>query len=165
MEQIKALVLKPKSSLLGWLIPLGFIALLLPVILSNRSSLSKNPIQFFVSSGIIGLFLFELIIFPTMKYELKNDALYLRCGPFVSKILYSAIKNISKTNLQFHPIASCRWPGFALGKCYYADRGIVQMYSTRMCNGIILIETTTQLFGISPQNEELFIKSLRARIG
>jgi hypothetical protein len=105
-----------------------------------------------------------LLILPTIRYELKNDALYLKCGPFVSKISYSEIKRVTKTDLVFHPIASCRWPGFALGDCYYADRGNVRMYSTRMCNGIILIETATRLYGISPQNEDLFITELKKRI-
>ncbi|MGB9721843.1 MAG: PH domain-containing protein [bacterium] len=99
-----------------------------------------------------------------MRYELRKDALYLRCGPFVSKIPYSEIKKVSKTNLAFHPIASCRWPGFALGDCYYGDWGNVRMYSTRMCNDIILIKTTTRLYGITPNNEEFFIANLKRKI-
>ncbi|MGB9721844.1 MAG: PH domain-containing protein [bacterium] len=99
-----------------------------------------------------------------MRYELRPDGLYLRGGPFVFKIPYPDIKQISKTDLIFHPAASNRWPGYAFGVCYYADAGEVTMCATRMCKAIILIQTIGRLYGITPQDEEAFIANLKKRI-
>jgi len=163
------IIFRPKFSLSGFLFPvgmIGFMLLMTRVISPTFSQLPLHSLILFIAitGSICGVFLFTLLILPTIKYELKNDALYLKCGPFVSKISYSEIKRIIKTDLIFHPIASCRWPGFALGDCYYADRGNVRMYSTRMCNDIILIETAARLYGITPKDEELFITELKRKI-
>jgi hypothetical protein len=163
------IVFKPKFSLIGFLFPVGMIIFLLFMIWIISPTFAQLPTHSLIlligiTGGICSAFLFALLILPTMRYELRNEALYLKCGPFVSKVSYSEIKRVIKTDLVFHPIASCRWPGFALGDCYYGDRGTVRMYSTRMCSDIILIETVTRLYGISPRDEDLFITELKKRI-
>jgi hypothetical protein len=166
---MKIIIFKPKSFLLGYLFNGGIIVFLLFIMVLTLK-FSKVPSGFFLIFYIVitiplwGITLFFMLIFHTMRYELREDALYLRCGPFKSRIPYSEIKKISKTNLVFHPIASPRGPGFAFGDCYYADRGVVRMYSTRMCKDIILIETEKKLYGITPKDEELFINELKKRI-
>lgn len=100
-----------------------------------------------------------------MRYEFKNEALWLRCGPFCYKIPYSEIEEIIKTNLQYHP-TSMGWklPGYTIGKIYYTDRGYVRMCATGLCKDIILIKTTKGFYGITPSNEEKFLETLRVRL-
>lgn len=162
------IIFKPKFSLWGWLLPVCFIVFLVFLIWLKYPRLFKDT-SLMVKHGIfivpfIFLFLFEIIILFTIRYELHADALYLRGGPFVYKIPYADIKQTSKTDLAFHPAASNRWPGYAFGECYYADAGSVTMCATRMCKGIILIQTTTKLYGITPKDEGLFITTLKKKL-
>lgn len=165
---METIVIKAKPSLFGLMIPVGFISFFLFMIAKLYPILARHTtdliIFIIVHIGMIGLFFFLMVIQYTMRYELKPDALYLKCGPFTCKILYTDIKKVIKTDLIFHPIASCRYPGFALGNCYYTDWGNVHMYSTRMCNDVILIITNNGLYGVTPRDEELFITNLKIRI-
>ncbi len=108
--------------------------------------------------------LFFLIIYPTMRYEFRKESLWLRCGPFCWEIPYSEIKEIVKTDLQYHP-TSTGWklPGYTIGKVYYADRGNIRMCATSMCKNIILIKTNKSIYGITPKDEEKFIQVLKER--
>jgi hypothetical protein len=76
----------------------------------------------FILSIILGASIFFLLIYPTMRYELRTDALWLICGPFHWKIPYSEIKEIIKTDLRYHP-TSTGWklPGYTIGKVYYIE--------------------------------------------
>lgn len=157
-----------KFSLWGWLLPICFISFLIFLIWVKYPLLFVEP-SLMLKHGLFVipfsfLFIFEIVILFTMRYELRTDALYLRGGPFVYKIPYADIKQISKTDLAFHPAASNRWPGYAFGECYYADAGSVTMCATRMCKGIILIQTTAKLYGITPKDEELFIATLKKKL-
>lgn len=162
------IIFKPKFSLWGWLVPFLFIGFLwfciwlkYPTIFIEIDLLKKHglPLVFFSLLALL-----EIIILFTIRYELDDEALYLKGGPFIFKIPYSEIKQICKANLVFHPAASNRWPGYAFGDCYYADAGKVTMCSTRMCKGIIIIQTITKLYGVSPKDEEEFIRKLKERM-
>lgn len=72
---------------------------------------------------IIGLFLHDLLIYKTIRYEFKDDELYLICGKYSDKIDYKEIDSWEKKNLTFNPLASTRMPGFSLGDCYYSNEG------------------------------------------
>jgi len=162
------IIFKPKFSLWGWLLPLCFIGFLTFLIWVKYPQLFINP-SLRIKHGLFVIplslfFVFDIVILFTMQYEFRPDALILRGGPFVYKIPYSDIKQISKTDLMFHPIACNRYPGFAFGDCYYADAHEVTMCATRMCKGIILIQTIKRLYGITPKDEDLFITELKKRI-
>lgn len=163
-----SMVFKPRTSLGGWLLPLLFIGFLIfmiwlkyPTLFIDRSLMIKHGL-FVVPFSL--LFLIEIIIFAAMRYELHSDALYLKGWIFSYKIYYPEIKQITKTDLTFHPATSNRWPGYAFGDCYYADAGKVTMCARSMCKNIILIQTTAKLYGITPKDEEVFIEALKKRI-
>ncbi|HOC52762.1 MAG TPA: PH domain-containing protein [Caldisericia bacterium] len=100
-----------------------------------------------------------------MRYELRSDGLYLICGPIRSKIDYKTIEMIEKTDLPLDIISSTRFPGYALFNVSYGNRGIIRMYSTAALKNILLIKTKDgKQYGITPKDEEQFLKELRLRI-
>ncbi|MGQ9702806.1 MAG: PH domain-containing protein [bacterium] len=164
-QQTGRLIFKSRFSLLSYVLPTIMLVVQIYLLVLIGMLLQKQSHQFelYILIGIAVLFLGIIIILPTMRYELQKDILSLRCGPFRAKIPYSEIKKIIKTDLVFHPIASCRWPGFALGDCYYADWGHVWMCATSMCKNIILIQTTSKLYGVTPKDEIAFIEKLKKK--
>lgn len=100
-----------------------------------------------------------------MRYELRDDGLYLICGPVHSKIDYKTIETIEKTDLPFDVTASTRLPGYALFSVPYGYRGIIRMYSTAALKNILLIKTNDgKQYGITPKDEEQFLEELKLRI-
>jgi hypothetical protein len=100
-----------------------------------------------------------------MRYELRNDGLYLICGPVHSKIDYKSIETIEKTDLSLDVTSSTRLSGYALFNVPYGNRGIIRMYSTSALKNILLIKTNDgKQYGITPKDEEEFLKELKLRI-
>mgnify|MGYP003590176384 CR=1 FL=1 len=100
-----------------------------------------------------------------MRYKLKDDGLYLICGPMHSKIDYNTIEKIEKTDLPFDVISSVRIPGYALFNIPYSYRGKIRMYFTVALKNILLIKTNDgKQYGITPKDEEKFLEELNARI-
>lgn len=115
--------------------------------------------------GFLLVALFFLAIYPTMRYKMGAHALRLVCGPFNWSIRYSEIKEIAKANLKYHPSSSgWKLPGYTIGKVYYKDWGEVKMCATSMCKNVILIKTDDSLYGLTPREEEAFLKALRERM-
>jgi hypothetical protein len=162
-------VFKPRFSIVGWLSSLGLIAIFSLVFwfcwVGEKSLYFLFVIAMILIAGFLLVALFFLAIYPTMRYEMRQKTLNLICGPFNWNTPYSEIKEISKTNLKYHP-SSTGWklPGYAIGRIYYADRGDVRMCSTSMCKDITLIKTQGPLYGITPRDEEKFIEALKERM-
>lgn len=163
-------VFKPRFSWMGWIISIAMFLLFLwlswKVLTMKRGGIFI--VHVFTITTTIGfslVTLFFLIIYPTMRYEFTKDALWLKCGPFRWKILYSEIREIVKTDLQYH-FSSTGWklPGYTIGKVYYADRGYVRMCATSMCKNILLIKTDKSLFGVTPKEETKFIQVLKGKL-
>ncbi|UCB53265.1 MAG: PH domain-containing protein [Candidatus Zixiibacteriota bacterium] len=117
-------------------------------------------------SAFLLVALFFLVIYPTMRYEVRGDVLRLVCGPFNWSIPYSEIREITKANLKYHP-SSTGWklPGYAIGKVYYKDRGDVRMCATSMRKKVTLIKKTDgSLYGVTPRDEREFVDSLRNKM-
>jgi hypothetical protein len=60
--------------------------------------------------------------------------------------------------------SSIRFPGIALFGVPYADVGSVKMCATAALNNILLIETETEKFGLTPKDEEAFLTAVRAQM-
>jgi len=60
--------------------------------------------------------------------------------------------------------ASLGLPGLALTSVLYSDAGRVFMCSTRVANGVLVIDTGKRKYGISPRDEDGFIAALTARL-
>ncbi len=161
---------KPKASISGWFFSLllvlvmsGIILLLRPLAAQNMALLILSVLPTVI---FLFVFLYFLIIFPTMRYILSDQELILKCGPVRYVIPYKEIEEIEKTDLGYHP-SSTGWklPGYALFKIYYADRGHVRMCATRVLKGILLIKTVKgELYGITPRDEERFMEELRKKL-
>ncbi|MBC7194850.1 MAG: hypothetical protein H5U37_04260 [Caldisericia bacterium] len=108
-----------------------------------------------------------ILIYRTMRYEFKDDALHLICGKYHDIIKYEDILKWEKKNLVFNPLASKRFPGFSIGDVYYSDEGRVRMYATSAGKNVLLLRTKSGIkYGITPNpdDEEKFIKELEKRV-
>jgi len=117
-----------------------------------------------ISFVISLLFILVLFYLPSMRYELRDDALYLIIGPWEDRIPYNEILDVSVKDLLLSPLSSFRLPGLALFDVDYSDEGIVRMYSTHALKEVVLIKTLNKKYGISPKDEKGFIEALRSKI-
>jgi len=162
-------VFKPRFSIAGWMSSVGLIAFFLLVAWISWVSEKNLYFLFVLAMILVSAFLlvalFFLVIYPTMRYEMRRDMLRLVCGPFNWSIPYSEIREITEANLKYHP-SSAGWklPGYAIGKVYYKDRGDVRMCATSMCKSITLIKTDDTLFGVTPKDKRKFVESLQDRM-
>lgn len=100
-----------------------------------------------------------------MRYEFKEDGLYLICGKYKDKIDYKDIESWENKNLTFNPLASTRMPEFSLGDCYYSDEGsTVRMYTTSGGKDILLIKTKGIKYGVTPEKIDDFILELEKKV-
>ncbi|MEW6482826.1 MAG: PH domain-containing protein [bacterium] len=95
--------------------------------------------------GIVGtLYLaFLLSIYHTMRYELEEDKLVVRCGHYRDEIKYSEIKKITKAGELGYPVMGgwFRLPGYYWDKYYFLKYGKwVTRYGTDS-KKVLLIET------------------------
>lgn len=104
--------------------------------------------------------------FPTMRYELDDEALVLRYGPILRyRIPLDEIQEMRRKNLKISLWSSLRLPGLALFTVPYADEGRVKMCATAAADRILLIDTRRGTYGVTPADEEAFVAAIRARIG
>jgi amino acid transporter len=99
-----------------------------------------------------------------MRYELRDDALYLIMGPWSDKISYEEIIDVSVKDLVLNPLSSFRMPGVALFDIVYSDEGTVRMYSTHALKDVVLIKTLKKKYAISPKDENGFIAALKSKL-
>lgn len=103
--------------------------------------------------------------FPTMRYELDTGQITLRYGPVLTyHIPFKQIQTIRRRNLSLTIWSSIRFPGIALFQVPYADVGNVKMCASAALNHILLIETKTEKYGLTPADEEAFLASVRAQM-
>lgn len=165
---------KKKLSYLSLVIYLVFFLVLTVLdlwVLKTLIQRSVTIFYIFLSISILIFFtisdtylLFILFCLPTMRYELRDDALYLIIGPWRDRIPYNEIVDISVKDLVLDPRSSFRFPGLALFDVAYSDEGTVRMYSTHALKDVVLIKTLNKKYGISPKDEEGFINALRSKI-
>lgn len=117
---------------------------------------------------IVPLDVYVLVVLaslPRMRYELTPDTLVLRCGPLLRyRLPYAQITDVRRTTLTPTLWSSMRMPGLALGGVMYADVGTVRMCAKRMSRDILLITAAGKLYGITPADEERFMRSLSPKL-
>jgi hypothetical protein len=110
-------------------------------------------------------FLLLAIFFPTMRYEIEGSRLTLRYGPLLRyTIELGQIKSIRSRDLQISPVSSFRFPGLAIFAVPYPEIGTIKMCATAASHGILLIETTSAKYGLTPADEQGFVAELRERM-
>ena len=163
-EEVK--VFKPKLGVYPFIIHFAIVGIVLFYAFAMRShGVGFNILSYLIVFPLGIVMLFLIMIYPTMRYEFRQDALYLICGPVKRKIDYKDIASTVKTNLKYD-FSSAGWklPGYALFNIYYSDRGYVWMCGTRLLNDILLITTAQgEFFGVTPKNDEGFILELEKR--
>jgi len=108
----------------------------------------------------IGLgFLLIAACFPAMRYEMDGNRLTLTYGPLLRYTIdIDQIKSIRRRDLGMSIVSSFRFPGLAIFSVPYPEIGSVRMCATAASTGILLIETGSTKYGLTPANEEEFVK-------
>jgi hypothetical protein len=160
-------IFKPRPST-GWIWVglLGLIPLAIGIAVMVTQGLS-GPflIMILITISIGTMFLLVAIFFPTMRYELEGSRLTLRYGPVLRySIELRQIKSIRSRDLQISPVSSFRFPGLAIFTVLYPEVGLVKMCATAASRGILLIETASAKYGLTPDDEQGFVAELRERM-
>jgi hypothetical protein len=157
-------IFKPRSSNgWAWVGVLGLVPLGIGLNVFITSGLS-GPFLITVPIGIV--FLVIAACFPTMRYEVEGTNLTLTYGPLLRyTINIEEIKSIRRCDLGFSPVSSFRFPGLAIFRVLYPEIGLVKMCATAASNGILLIETESEKYGLTPAHEKDFVAELQKRMG
>lgn len=162
------MVFNPRAST-GWIWVgvLGLALLLIAVGLSVSTGFSGPFMIMIVLTGIMGSgFLLLAVFFPTMRYEIEDNHLTMIYGPLLRYTLEIAeIESIRRRDLGISVVSSFRFPGLAIFTVPYPEIGAVKMCATAASNGILLIETRSTKYGLTPADEEAFVAEIRKRMG
>jgi hypothetical protein len=111
------------------------------------------------------MFLVITLFFPSMRYELEGKNLILTYGPLLRYTIdLGQIQSIRRRDLKISPLSSFRFPGLAIFGVPYLEIGTVKMCATAAGTGILLIETDSTKYGLTPADEEKFVAELQARM-
>lgn len=163
------LVFKPrKSSGWAWLIGIALLGLITLVPTVQSASQIPSPLLL-LTAGLTGLVFVGGVAlafwFPTMRYDLDDQALTLHYGPVLYyRVPLAQIESVRRRDLGMTIWSSIRFPGIALFTVPYADVGNVRMCATGALKGILLIETERAKYGITPADEDGFVAALRSRV-
>lgn len=117
-----------------------------------------------VLTGI--MFLIIAVCFPSMRYEIDDTSLILTYGPLIRYVIdLEKVKSIKRRDLGFVIVSSFRFPGLALFSIPYPEVGSVKMCATAANSGILLIETESEKYGLTPADEKDFVAELQKRMG
>ena len=116
-----------------------------------------------VPLGIV--FLLIAVFFPTMHYEIEGTRLTLVYGPLLRYVIdIDQIKSIRRRDLKISLLSSFRFPGLAIFSVPYGEIGSVRMCATAASTDILLIETGSTRYGLTPADEAEFVAELRSRM-
>lgn len=166
-SNFEKMTFKPRaSSGWMWVTLLGLTPLAAAVMMAFQFGFKGPALPTILLGGTIGMmFLVIAVFFPTMKYEMEGSSLILTYGPLLRySIDVKQIKSIRRLDLRISPLSSFRFPGLAIFGVPYPEIGSVNMCATAASHGILLIETGSAKYGMTPENEEAFISELRRRI-
>jgi hypothetical protein len=160
-------IFKPRQST-GWVWvgAIGLVLLASGVSLIIRSGFSGPYMLTILLTVPIGIgFLLIAVFFPTMRYEIEGTHLTLTYGPLLRYVIDIAqIKSIRRRDLRINLLSSFRFPGLALFSVPYLEIGSVRMCATAASTGILLIETESAKYGLTPANEQEFVAELQQRM-
>ncbi len=160
-------IFKPRPST-GWMW-VGGIAL---VLLGTGAGLlltlgPKGPFTITILLTLVmGLgFLLLAVCFPAMRYEIEGTRLILTYGPLLRYTIdIGQIKSIRRRDLGLGLVSSFRFPGLAIFNVPYPEVGTVKMCATAASQGILLIETASAKYGLTPADEQRFVMELQEQM-
>lgn len=110
-------------------------------------------------------FLLLAAFFPAMRYEIEGTQLTLTYGPLLRYTIdIGQIKSIRRRDLGISLVSSFRFPGLAIFAVPYPEVGTVRMCATAASHDILLIETGSKKYGITPAEEQSFVAELRQQM-
>lgn len=166
-SNLKKMIFKPRPSN-GWIWVGAFGLLLLAI-----------GLNLLITSGLSGPFLMTILLtipigagflliaayFPAMHYEIEGASLVLTYGPLLRYTIdIEQIKSIRRRDLQISLMSSFRFPGLALFSMPYPEVGRVKMCATAASIGILLIETGSAKYGLTPLDEQAFVMEIQSRM-
>lgn len=161
-------IFKPRQST-GWMWvgAIGFVLLATGVSLLISSGLTGPFMVMILLTIPIGIgFLIIALFFPTMRYEIEGSRLTLLYGPLLRYAIdIKTIKRIRRCDLGMSPVSSFRFPGLAIFAVPYPEVGTVRMCATAASSDILLIETESAKYGMTPAEEAKLVAELRDRMG
>ena len=108
--------------------------------------------------------LFFAAIVPTMKYTVTNSEVIPSCGPFHWSIPISQIRSMSERDLEWLPWSEgWKIPGYTLFKIRYGGVDAVHMCATALRKRILLIDTESGLWGITPADVDGFVSAVQSK--
>lgn len=149
-----------------WVTLLGLVPLAAAVWTALQFGFKGPTLLTILLGGTIGImFLVIAVFFPAMKYEMDGSSLILTYGPLLRySIDVKQIKSIRRRDLRISPLSSFRFPGLAIFSVPYPEIGSVKMCATAARKGILLIETDSARYGMTPDDEASFVAELRRRM-
>lgn len=171
----ETLVVKPSPSL-GWIVVLGLAIIgFMPL---WAFLLLQPPMRVFlialpgilIGCGFGIILMLYVIIYFKMEYICTDTHLLLRCGWYKKDIPYSEIEKITIENMKVNPMSSAegfmKFPGYALGRVEYLDKGKVYMCARRVNRRILLLYLKNgERVGITPKDMEGFKEFLMQKAG
>lgn len=161
------LTFKPRPST-GWMWvgSLGLLLLVIGLNLLIKSGLSgPHLVTILLTVPLGAMFLLVTAFFPAMRYEIKDEYLVLTYGPLLRYTIdINQIKSIRRRDIGFSLVSSFRFPGLALFNVPYPEIGTVKMCATSTSTGILLIDTGSTKYGLTPENEQEFVTELQNRM-
>lgn len=160
-------IFKPRPSN-GWLWMggLGLVLLAIGLNLLLGSGLS-GPflLAILITVSIGAMFLLIAVFFPAMRYEIEGDRITLSYGPLLRYTIdIDQIKSIRSRDMAIGMVSSFRFPGLAIFSVPYPQVGPVKMCATAAGTGILLIETGSTKYGLTPLDEQGFVTEVQRRI-
>jgi hypothetical protein len=111
------------------------------------------------------MFLIITVFFPSMRYTIEGTQLIVTYGPLLRYTIdIGQIKSIRRRDLKINALSSFRFPGLAIFGVPYLEIGTVKMCATAAGTNILLIETDSAKYGLTPAAEEEFVAELQERL-
>ncbi len=162
----QTMIFKPRKSN-GWLFVglLGMLLLIFGIILLLGGGATSPFMITMVLVALVGvIFLSIAAFYPAMRYEIQEDCLRINYGPWLRyTIRIEEVKKVQLGDLGLSMVSSFRFPGLVLFSVPYPEIGTVKMCATATSRSILLIETETAKYGITPADEQRFIAELNKR--
>ncbi len=154
-----------RSVVVGWISSLVLLLLLsFAVFMGFRHGVSKNPAAWIVpalGAAAVAVAVFFAAILPTMHYTVSDLQLVFCCGPFHWVIPIATVRSIAERDLQWLPWSEgWKLPGYALFRISYGDMGVVRMCASSLTRRILIIETDTEVWGITPADVDGFVAAI-----
>lgn len=160
----------------------GLVALLLAVAVLPTlliALVASPPIEarlvLYLMAAVTGLFTLALVIggglaVNRIEYRLSDEALEIRVGPWRGPVL--PLESIRRAwspeevhSSDWSSSVGIRLPGLYIATVRPPGVGAVTLYATRRDRHLVVLETATRRYGVSPEDPAAFLGALQEKLG